>query len=256
MSSTAFLVVIEDLGRMLVTRDEVVLAPEANVNLDDMDYLVYGWAPRFVRALRAEFSVHASAVQCPGGSLGVMGPAGAGKSTTLLGLVRRGHPLVIDDVLPVDFVNGNALVHGWTRPIHLRPTAADHFEVDRTSLIQTALETKVQVRLPNLTDRLPLRFLVELVAEPGIDAVTLQRLRGVEALRACQRNTNASGMASADGRHVAFFAWLTSLANSVPIYRLTRPESDWTLEAVLDRLEELMLSTAANPVTMDIAPFE
>ncbi len=51
-----------------------------------MDYLVYGWAPRWIRVLRQEYTLHASAVVIDAGALAVMGFSGAGKSTTVTAL--------------------------------------------------------------------------------------------------------------------------------------------------------------------------
>lgn len=246
MSPLAFLVDIEHLGRMLVTRDEVVLAPAAQSTVEDMDYLVYGWAAQFVRVLRREFSVHASAVQTSSGALAIMGPATAGKSTTTMGLVRRGYALIVDDVLPVDFIEGRPQVHGWIRPLHLRDAAADHFKVARDRVVVTTLETKVQVSVPHFLASAPLRCLIELAPDPNASVVTLRRLRGTESLRACLRTTNAGGIAAADGRGGDFFTWLTKLTATVPVYRLTRPTSGWSLDAVLDAIEELSDSLGSS----------
>ena len=245
MSATAFLVKTEGVGDMLVTHDEVVLAPYSDSSVEAMDYLVYGWAPRFIRVLRREFSVHASAVVVPGGAIprgaiAVMGAAMAGKSTTTLGLVRRGLPLIIDDVLPVDFTDEGAVVHGWARPLHLRDSAADFFQVSRDHTLVTSLESKVQLNLPSHTHSLPLRFLVELQPDPLVDTVKVTRLSGVQALQACMRNTNSTGIAGADGRGKAFFEWVTTLSQAVPIYQLTRPEEGWSLDSVLDTLQQLV----------------
>ena len=237
VSADAFLFKTEDVGDMLVTRDEIVLAPHPNSTAAAMDYMVYGWAPRFIRVLRREFSIHASAVVIDGGAIAVMGPAMAGKSTTVVGLIRRGHPLLIDDVLPVDFHDGVPIVHGWDRPIHLRESTADHFDVPHENLVVTPVETKVQLRVPSHAASTPLRCLIELKPDAQAEGVTIRKLSGVEALRACMGNTNATGLSSADGRGVDFFTWLTNLVNAVPIYQLTRPEAHWSLDSVLDEIE-------------------
>ncbi|MFZ4510395.1 MAG: hypothetical protein ACOYNJ_05490 [Candidatus Nanopelagicales bacterium] len=240
MSATAFLVKTDGVGDMLVTHDEVVLTPSSDSNVEAMDYLIYGWAPVFIRVLRRKFSVHASAVMIPGGSIAVMGAKGAGKSTTTLGLVRRGLPLIIDDILPVDFTDEGAVVHGWARPLHLRDSAADFFQVSREHTLVTPTETKVQLNLPSHPHSLPLRFLVELQPDPLVDSITVTRLSGVQSLRACMRNTNSTGIAGVDGRGKAFFEWVTTLSQAVPIYQLTRPEDGWSLDEVLDSLQQLV----------------
>ncbi len=246
MSATAFLVKAEGVGDMWVTRDEVVIAPYSDSSVEAMDYLVYGWAPRFIRVLRSEFSVHASAVMIPGGAIAVMGAAMAGKSTTTLGLVRKGFPLIIDDVLPVDFTENGPVVHGWERPLHLRDSAAEFFDVSREHMLVTAIETKVQLHLHSESQTLPLCALVELMPEADATEVSVRRLDGVDALRACMRNTNATGIAGADGRGKAFFEWVTTLANTIPIYQLTRPLDGWSLETVLEHIEALASEYSGN----------
>lgn len=231
---------------MLVTKDQIVLAPATDCTIESMDYLVYGWAPRFLRVLRGQFSVHASAVRTAGGALAIMGQPQAGKSTTVMGLIGRGYPLIIDDVLPVDFIDAVPIVHGWDRPIHLRDSAAEYFGVTRERFVNVPSDVKVQVRIPAHSGRVPLRCLIEMRPLSDATEVTLIELQGRQALTAALRSTNATGIASGGGRGEQFFAWVTSLVDAVPVYQLVRPQRSWCLDSVLDRIDALVLDLGLN----------
>jgi len=118
--------------------------------------------------------------------------------------------------------------------------------VSREHMLVTTVETKVQMHLPSEPQTLALRALVELMPQADVNEVSVRRLEGVEALRACMRNTNATGIAGADGRGKAFFDWVTTLAHTVPIYQLTRPLDGWSLETVLEHIQALASEYSRN----------
>lgn len=72
------------------------------------DAATYLLGPVFglVLRLRGTPSLHASAVAIGGAAVALVGPAGAGKSTTAAALAARGHALVADDVLALHAAAG------------------------------------------------------------------------------------------------------------------------------------------------------
>ena len=68
---------------------------------------------------RGVLAVHAGAAQGPRGAIVVAGRSGQGKSTLILGLVRRGLGLLSDELALLDPAAG--LVHPYPRAIHVRP---------------------------------------------------------------------------------------------------------------------------------------
>lgn len=240
MAPGEFLAIIEDVGRMHVTADRVVVDPLPGRSVAEMDYLVYGWAPRWVRILREEYALHASAVIVGSGALALMGFSGAGKSTTTTALVHRGYDLLIDDVLPVDLVDGRPFVHGWERPVHLVDDAAAHFAIPADSRVGKLTSSKVSATLPQVAGEWPLLAAVELCAEDDADTVTSRRLAGADRLRAVLEHANGAGFSAADGRSRSFFDWATTLASAVEVVRITRPTTGWHLDAVIDAIESVI----------------
>jgi hypothetical protein len=71
----------------------------APFTVEDAATYLLGPVLGLVLRLRGVPSLHASAVAIGGVAVALVGPAGAGKSTTAAALVARGHALVADDVL-------------------------------------------------------------------------------------------------------------------------------------------------------------
>ena len=165
MAPGEFLALIDDVGRMHVTTDTVTLEPAPGRTVHDMDYLVYGWAPRWIRVLRQEYTLHASAVVIDAGAMAVMGFSGAGKSTTVTALERRGHGLIIDDIVPVDFVDEQPMVFGWERPVHLTDEAAAHFAVPDEGRVGPVGTQQDQRERAWVDGARPLRVAVELMID-------------------------------------------------------------------------------------------
>lgn len=242
IGADAVLVSIPSTGRMLVTRDRVVLAPAEGCTVQDMGYLVYGWATRFVLVLREEFCLHASAVQVPGGAIGVMGDVGAGKSTTVAGLAARGRTIVVDDVLPVRMDDAGAWVHGWSRPVHLLPDAAERLGLPEDLPRLPRADRKIVLATEGVGEDLRLRLLIDLRRDAALAAPVAEPLLGLERVTALRANIDGTGMTSTGGRAGAFFRWVTDLANAVPVVRVRRPDDgDWHLDAVLDLVEAALV---------------
>lgn len=244
MSHDAFLTVVDGVGRMLVTSDRVTVDPAPGHSADELDYILYAWAPRLVRVLREEYVLHASAVAAADGSaLAVLGYSGAGKSTTVTALARSGHPLIVDDVLPVDLEDGVGWVHGWERPVHLTDQAAHHFGVADGPRVGNLADTKLLTSLPATVDRRPLRWAVELVVDEQADTVRHSVLLGAERVQAVVHHANTSGTSAAGGRRHSFFAWATALAAAIEVHRITRPAHGWHLDPVVEAITAIMGGT-------------
>jgi hypothetical protein len=240
----AFLAVIDDLGRMHVTADRVTVDPLPGHDLAEMAYLVYGWAPRFVRVLREEYVLHASAVTAGDGAVALLGYPGAGKSTTVTGLVQRGHRLIVDDVVPVDVVDDVPWVHGWERPVHLTDEAADRVGIRADERVGLMDDTKLVTWLPVDPDRRPLRAVIELVASADATQVRHRPLRQADRLAALVHHANTSGSSAAGARRESFFAWVTRLATLVDVHRIERPAEGWHLDGVLDAVAAIIDESA------------
>ena len=78
-----------------------------------------------VSVMRGYEALHAATVQGPGGAVAIAAPSGTGKSTLALELLRRGWPLICDDVLALSPIAGGALAHPGVAQMNVSSTGSD-----------------------------------------------------------------------------------------------------------------------------------
>lgn len=93
----------ENIGTMLV-RDgrTVVLEPTDDADPEALRQFVLGRGLRLLLHQRGYVVLHASTAIIGGEAVAFLGESGQGKSTTAAGFYGEGHPVIADDVTPVD----------------------------------------------------------------------------------------------------------------------------------------------------------
>jgi hypothetical protein len=98
----------------------------ASATLEDMATYLLGPILGFVLRLRGVVCLHASAIAFGDRAFGVLGPAGAGKSTTAAAFAQRGHAILSDDVLAIlDREDGLLIQPAYPR-IRLWPASVEN----------------------------------------------------------------------------------------------------------------------------------
>ena len=70
-------------------------------SLEDVAPYLLGQALGLAQRLRGTVCLHASGIVLSEGAIAIVGPQGAGKSTTAAAFLRLGYPVLADDVVPV-----------------------------------------------------------------------------------------------------------------------------------------------------------
>lgn len=220
--------------------------PDPDQPDDDPSWLIQGWAVTLAMLQRGDLSLHAATVEIGGEVVAIAGHRGAGKSTTSMGLRKRGHGLLVDDVTLIHFRAGQAWTTPYPRNVHLLPDAAEAVGLDFDALPMLAGgRTKVAFRAeePSQEPRRIDRIIV-LAPGPAVTEVTLEEARGGQRLAALIGHTRRDGIAPLVLGQARYFDLLAQLANTTPVHVLRRPRADWTLDEVLDLIEG---SGAAQP---------
>lgn len=107
-----------DGTRFLVKNNANYVWGDAGPHLTDDDLAVYLLGPilGFVLRCKGRLALHASAVSIDGRAIALMGPAGAGKSTTAAALALRGWPVCCEDVCALaGSARGTRVLPGYPR---------------------------------------------------------------------------------------------------------------------------------------------
>lgn len=192
---------------------------------------------------RSVVPFHASAIQTDKGCVMFMGASGLGKSTLAAGFRARGRRVVSNDIC--------GLVPG----IHQAPMVVPghpHVRLTSESLSKLGLHLPLEgisqkARVPVGDDfcdtPLPL-WRAYLLSTHAADNIRITTLSSMESCTALIRHTCFKGLLShPDGRCI-HLKCCASAAQSVPLKKIARPETPFSLEQLLDELEFDFLTDA------------
>jgi hypothetical protein len=185
-------------------------------------------------AQRGRFALHANSVEVRGRSVAIAGRSGAGKSTTAIRLLQRGHRHLTDDFALLEPGADAVVLHPTDRGLRLWPATADLLGVDITAAVRpVATSEKVVLSHPTAE---PTHLRAVTVIKPGEGAVRLDRLHGGHALAAVLDNAYRIEILQRIWPR-ELFAWAAAVAAVVPAFAVTRPADGWTVDAVADCVE-------------------
>ncbi|MCB0164738.1 MAG: hypothetical protein KDI79_10960 [Anaerolineae bacterium] len=227
------------IGKVLIANGQTIVVdpcpgvPEAVIRLP-----ILGVAFAALLHQRGQLALHASAVVVNGKAIAFLGDTGWGKSTLAAALHARGHQLLCDDVVALDFTEREITVLPAFPQLKLWPDALETMGVVPDHLPR--LSTQVEKRRRPISDGfsyhpVPLGAIYILGMGPVLQ---IQRLSQSEAMVALIRNSHA-----ALSRQLAYwgkavhFRQCTDLAKQVPIYSLKRPKNLTLLSAVAELVE-------------------
>jgi hypothetical protein len=215
----------------------------ANLTIADAAVYLLGPVLGLLLRLRGVTCVHASAAAFGDYAVAFAGPPGAGKSTTVAALGRRGHPIISDDIVAVEKRDGRFFVFPahpylglWPESVEMLyggkkkiPGFASIWDKGRLSLSDHNL--KFQERA------LPLGavfLLEERTSDPA--APSVENLPGPDGLMKLLANSYGTHLLEKDMR-AREFELLGELVARVPVWQL-RPHADREkLAALCDLIE-------------------
>jgi hypothetical protein len=202
----------------------------------------------YVQRLRGVTCLHASAVNIEGTAVAFAGQVGAGKSTLAAEFVRRGFPLVSEDVVPLQPASDAILVQPGHPNVGLWPdsvAAAYGHEEALPRFVPGWNKRCLDVAANGSFARsvLPLGAIYLLSQRRNEDAPRIEDVQGSERLVALAENTYAGWLADAAGR-ARDFGVLSALIR-LPIRRIV-PHCD---PAALSRMAELVLEDVSSAIS-------
>jgi hypothetical protein len=95
------------------------------LTLEDTATYLLGPVLGFILRLRGTVCLHASAIAVEDKAIALLGPAGAGKSTTAAAFAGLGYPVMTDDVVSLSETNGDLVVEPAYPRLRLWPTSVE-----------------------------------------------------------------------------------------------------------------------------------
>lgn len=241
-SPEGLLLRIEDVASYFVhSGSHIVIAPEPLADPHDVRVFVLGTCFGALLHQRGVLVLHASGIGTADGAVLFAGDSGAGTSTLLAEMLRRGHRMMVDDVCAVvapDASDDPPVVLPSYPRTRVWTDTARYVGVDTTGLQRTrAHMDKYERQLPDqFWDRpAPLRRIYQLTADER-QGVAFTRLPPLLVLPVIVATTYRKAFIGGFGTHLQHFDLASRIAQHVPVVRVIRPTTTFDLEDLADRV--------------------
>lgn len=233
----------KEVGTFLVQGGrEIAVSPAPGVEERVLRLFILGPALGVLLHQRGLFVLHSSAIALNGTAIAFLGGSGWGKSTTAAAFHNRGYAVVADDLVAVQMDTGDPMVLPGFPRVKLWPEAAHYLGNDLDTLPQ--LHPYMEKRSRYVTegfapDSIPLKG-IYVLAEGKSQRI--ERLQPQAAFKELVGHSYTVGLLKPTGTTSVHFHQCVKLVNSVPIYRLIRPQSLQELPALAEMVEAHLIS--------------
>ncbi len=193
---------------------------------------------------RGVLPMHASAIDYQGEAVLFAGSAGSGKSTTAVAFGQKGFPVMSDDISVIRFQKDQPVL--YPGPVRsklwldsLRQLNYPYREEDR---VRPSLEKfLVTTGGKDQTNPLPVKKMF-ILRQKDVASVAVETLTGRLAFNAVRHNTFRSRLMEGLGAKPRHFQLCSAFAASIPVIEVSRPNSPFTLDEVVDRIHKMIAS--------------
>lgn len=241
MRGDEVLVRVPGQRRLLISagRTAVVDLPETDDQDAYRNWFVSTWAIPIAMVQRGWLSLHASTVLVGGSAIAIGGHSGAGKSTTTWALRGRGHAFVVDEATLCEVTDQGVLVHPYRR--HVQLTQKSSLEMGRLQSHPALLAPGKTAFDPGPVDVSTRRLDKLVILKPfGRDPdVRVERARAEALLPDLNQLAYRMGLAPKILGCQKYLDYLVAFARHTDTFIVTRPAQAWSLDQVLDAVEEI-----------------
>ena len=236
---------VPDVARFLIENGrDISIDPVPGIDEESLRVFLLGSAFGALLFQRGLLVLHGNAVQIGNQVMICVGHSGAGKSTLAAGFMRRGYPVLADDVVPID-AECHALP-GFPR-IKLWQDVADELKIDTSQLdrIRPGIN-KFNYPLDKTfhDKKLPVRWIYILHAENQLKDFELTPIEGMERFIPLRDNTYRVRYLEGMNLKADHLKLCGKLASSIRLAKMTRPNGHFDLDGLIDHI---LKDIKANP---------
>lgn len=234
-----FLLKFDGVADYLVQNgQEIIISPRGTPS--DVQVFLLGGVMAALLHQRELLVLHGAAFQAKAGAVVLCGVSGAGKSTLLNELLRRGYPMLVDDVCGVTFAGDQPLVlpgyprtRLWLDSAQKLGQSVEGLERTRPSIEKYERQVPEQY----CSQPAPLHK-VYLLNPHNQDTITLETVPLIDGFGVITHNTYGYGLLAGLARKSSHFKSVSAVAQRVPICRVTRPSGHFLLTELADAIEQ------------------
>jgi energy-coupling factor transporter ATP-binding protein EcfA2 len=212
----------------VINGDQIIINPADGARKEDVELYLNGSVLGGILHQRQLMPLHGSSFQINQHGILICGESGAGKSTLTYGLcLKENTTFLTDDITPLSMRDGKCYISAISDKMKLWENVVSHFNLKKSNLQEVRIQTeKYFVEIPEAVGseaQLDILFFME---KKDVSELIIEAIEGAEKFSTLYKNIYRveiiDGMKETK---LSYFKLLTELSNSIPLYKITRPEN-------------------------------
>lgn len=223
---------------------QIVYKAYSNVEIDRFRSYLLNMGLCVILIQRDILPVHCCTIKDDKGATVIMGRSGAGKTSLGTYFYQKNARLMTDDVLPIYNTPEGYRVRGSFPTMRLRQDTVDLLGLDSSGLRQiknSKFQDKYYIDLKEQFDGTltNINKIIEIQPDPNCKAPYLEEIHGATKIAILTDNVFGQGFLYGFGKGLFLDEVVKGIVNSVPFYRLYRPEEGLTVAEQYELINEM-----------------
>ncbi|WBW98965.1 hypothetical protein [Oceanirhabdus sp. W0125-5] len=222
--------------------NRVIIEPCENHDKKLLRVYILGSVMGFLMLQRNKLAIHGGAILINNNGVIISGERGAGKSTLVTHLVKKGYKFISDDVAAITVKEDILIDPGF--PFHkLCADMVENMNYDKDKCELIAIEDIVKYIVPDLKSFMckptPVRVFCELT-ESDVEEVSIEKIKGNEKLLLIMKHIyRGEFLCYLGGISKEHFKQCLEVAKKIEVYKITRPRNKYTVQEQVSLVEKL-----------------
>lgn len=246
INKNEYLLDIQNICKYYAAFGTTIVAEPAD-GTDDRSIRLFGLGVVMAAILyqRNLIPLHASAILKDGKIALFTGNSGAGKSTLIAHLITKGYQIFTDDICVLTKNDNNNILGAASYPmIKLWDDAVEELDNDRFTL-----DFKVRPKLPKYgqffhdsfdTAAYPISKIFVLNPDKNATAISVKQIKAAQAFKLLEQQTYKNHLITNQKTRAYHFSVLLQLAQTTPVYEITRPVVGAPVSMLLAAIRDLI----------------
>ena len=220
----------------IVNGNKIIIEEIGSPSLSEIKLFLLGSAFGALIFQRGKVPFHGSTVLINDKAVIVSGVSGVGKSTITAELVKRGYPIIADDVSLIDIVEKNICVFPGFARIKLWADTLDLLKIDdELEKIRPQLE-KYSLPVNNYHNKKTEISNIIIIKTKNTEGVVVEEVRGVEKFKILNNNIYRKQFAKPLKVELEQFKIVSQMSAKAKLFILERPNATNSVKEVTDKI--------------------
>lgn len=241
ISDSKFILRMDKIAGFYVSNgNKIIIEPVSGVSKKDIRSILITTVLGVVLNQRSLFPIHGSTVEINNKAILFSGQPGAGKSTLATALLLKGYKIITDDISAIQSIDNKPFVIPSFPSVRLWSDSIENLKLSNYKFVRVrkGIEKKRVISKKWFCNNLSPLTHIFIINTSNFSTFKIEEIKGINKFNYLKNNTYRLKFIDGELNKISFFKHLTSIAESAKVFEITRPQSPFNVESLIQLVEK------------------